>query len=115
MLILNPLCKALHKSFYRLFFNSLIELINEYEKSGRFSKELFETEYSVEREFTTKKGKRIDIPLLSNSVMSIMKNYGFSSQLELVLEEQFFKHQNNFIKCVVTELKGLIKNKALAR
>ncbi len=56
-----------HK-FGNLFINSLLDLISEKADDSVFSRENFETDFIVEREFQTLKGGRIDVLILGNEL-----------------------------------------------
>ena len=60
-----------HK-FSNLYIDSLFDVIEDNENGGDFNRNLFAGDYSVDREFTTESGKRIDIVLQNDKDWAII-------------------------------------------
>lgn len=82
--------------FSRLFINSLFDIYESKLKTDYFQRELYETDFSVEREVTTENGGRIDI-LLREEIEVEDENEEIISNWAIIIENKLFANLYNNI------------------
>ena len=82
--------------FSRLFLNSLIDIYETKLPGESFQREVYETDFSVEREVTTDNGGRIDL-LLREEIEAEDENEEISSNWAIIIENKLFANLYNDI------------------